>query len=76
MSIIKKAYPYFGKIYGILILCILLGLMQGVVSLIEPQIITLIVDRVINPALGKSPEENSSIFSFLIEDIQIGRAHV
>ena len=72
MSIIKKAYPYFGKIYGILILCILLGLMQGVVSLIEPQIITLIVDRVINPALGKSPEENSSIFSFLIEDIPAG----
>ena len=72
MSIFKKAYPYFGKIYGILILCILLGLMQGVVSIIEPQIITLIVDRVINPALGKSPEENSSIFSFLIEDIPAG----
>lgn len=69
MNILKKAYPYYGKIYGILILCIFLGLMQGIVSLVEPQIITLIVDNVINPALGKSPEPNSSIFTFLIRDI-------
>ncbi|MCI8770414.1 MAG: ABC transporter ATP-binding protein [Lachnospiraceae bacterium] len=69
MNILKKAFPYYGKIYGILILCIFLGLMQGVVALVEPQIITLIVDRVINPALGEKPEANSSIFSFLIEDI-------
>lgn len=69
MSILKRAFPYYGKIYGILILCIFLGLMQGVVALIEPQIITLIVDRVINPALGERPEENSSIFAFLIKDI-------
>ena len=69
MNILKKSYPYYGKIYGILILCIFLGLMQGIVSLVEPQIITLIVDNVINPALGKSPEANSSIFAFLIKDI-------
>lgn len=69
MNILKKAFPYYAKIYGILILCIFLGLMQGVVALIEPQIITLIVDNVINPALGKNPTENSSIFAFLIEDI-------
>lgn len=44
----------------------------GVVGLVEPQIVTLIVDNVINPALGKSPQANSSIFSFLIEDIPAG----
>ena len=72
MSILKKAYPYYGKIYGVLVLCILFGLMQSVVRLVEPQIVTLIVDNVVNPALGKSPEPNSSIFAALIADIPAG----
>lgn len=72
MSILKKAFPYYKKIYGVLAICTLFGLMQGVVSLIEPQIVTLIVDRVINPALGREPVENSSIFSFLIQGIPAG----
>lgn len=69
MSVLRKSFPYYKKIYGILILCIFFGLMQGVIGLIEPQIVTLIVDNVINPALGQQPKENSSIFAFLIEDI-------
>ncbi len=68
-KIFKKAFPYYGRIYGILILCVLLGLVQGVVALVEPQIITLMVDRVINPALGKEPEYGSSIFAFAIEGV-------
>lgn len=72
MRVLKKAYPYYGRIYGILIVCICFGLVQGIVGLVEPQIVTLIVDNVINPALGKSPQANSSIFSFLIEDIPAG----
>ena len=72
MTILKKAYPYYGKIYGVLIVCIIFGLMQSVVRLVEPQIVTLIVDNVINPALGKSPEPNSSIFSPIIADIPAG----
>ena len=72
MSILKKAYPYYGKIYGVLVICILFGLMQSVVRLVEPQIVTLIVDNVINPALGKSPEPNSSIFAAFIADIPAG----
>ena len=63
LQILKKTYPYYGKIYGVLILCILLGQVQGLLMLIEPQIISLIVDQVINPALGKAAETNSSIFS-------------
>ena len=66
LQILKKTYPYYGKIYGVLILCILLGQVQGLLMLIEPQIISLIVDQVINPALGKAAETNSSIFSFVI----------
>ena len=54
-------------------MCILLGLTQGVIGLVEPQIVTLIVDNVINPALGEKPESNSSIFAFLIEDIPHGK---
>ena len=68
-KIFKKAFPYYGRIYGILILCVMLGLVQGVVQLVEPQIITLMVDRVINPALGKAPEYGSSIFAFAIEGV-------
>ena len=47
MGILKKSYPYYKRIYGILALCILLGLTQGVIGLVEPQIVTLIVDNVI-----------------------------
>ena len=68
-QIYKKAFPYYGKIYPILILCVILGLFQGVMNLMTPQIISLIVDRVINPALGNAPVENSSIFMFLLEDV-------
>lgn len=72
MSILKKAYPYYARIYGVLVVCILFGLMQSVVRLVEPQIVTLIVDNVINPALGKSPKPNSSIFAAFIADIPAG----
>lgn len=69
LQILKKSFPYYGKIYGVLTLCVILGLFQGVVGLVEPQIITLMVDRVINPALGKEAEYGSSIFAFAIEGV-------
>jgi len=68
-NIFKKSFPYYKRIYPILILCVVLGLFQGILTLVTPQIISLMVDRVINPAFGKAPVENSSIFMFLIEDI-------
>lgn len=67
-QVMKKAFPYYGKIYGVLFLCILLGLVQSVQMLVEPQIISLMVDNVMNPAFGKKAEENSSIFYFVIKD--------
>lgn len=68
-QIYKKAFPYYRKIYPILILCVILGLFQGILTLVTPQVISLIVDRVINPALGQAPVENNSVFLFMIEDI-------
>ena len=72
MEILKKSYPYYKRIYGILAICILFGLTQGLIQIVEPQIVTLIVDNVINPALGAEPAENSSIFAFLVKDIPPG----
>lgn len=67
LQLFKKSFPYYGKIYPILIGCVLLGFVQEIVALVEPQIITLMVDRVVNPALGKAPEYGSSIFSFVLK---------
>ncbi len=72
MEILKKSYPYYKRIYGILAICILFGLTQGLIQIVEPQIVTLIVDNVINPALVAEPAENSSIFAFLVKDIPPG----
>lgn len=69
LNIYKKTFPYYKRIYPVLILCVVLGLFQGVLTLVTPQIVSLIVDRVINPAFGKEPVENSSIFMFLVKDI-------
>lgn len=68
-KVYKRSFPYYGRIYPALIACVFLGLMQGVLALVEPQIIALMVDRVLNPALGMAPQNNRSIFMFLIEDI-------
>ncbi len=72
MKIFRQARPYYGKIYGILILCVCLGQMQGILALVEPQIASLIVDKVIKPSLGEPVSDNSSIFNFLIDGIPEG----
>ncbi len=59
---------YYGKIYGILLFCTLLGFVQSLLYLVEPQVISLILDGVIAPALGGEATANSSIFYFLIRD--------
>ena len=55
LSIFKKTKSYYQKIYGILFLCVILGLTQSILLLAEPQIISLMVDSVINPALSRWP---------------------
>lgn len=66
---IKRSLMYYRSIWGWLIFCAIIGLSRMGILLVEPQIISLMVDRVIKPALGGKPVENSSIFSFLIRDI-------
>lgn len=68
-SVFRDSYPYFKNVMWILVLCTIIGFSRMAILLVEPQIISLMVDRVITPALGGNPVENSSIFSFLIEDI-------
>lgn len=69
IKVLKKASPYYRKIYGVLIFCMILGWMQGGLTLVEPQIVSLIVDKVINVALGSTPADDSSILKFLIRGI-------
>lgn len=66
MELLKNIYPYFKKYIPIHILCIFLGLTRMMITLIEPQIIALLVDRVIQPLFGVKSTGNSSIFSFVI----------
>ena len=66
---IRKSLAYYKKIIPQMIFCAILGLTRMGIMLVEPQIISLMVDRVIKPALGSAPVENSSIFTFLIADI-------
>ena len=51
------------------VLAIVLGLMRMVILLVTPQVISLLVDRVITPLFGGEPKNTSSIFYFLIADI-------
>lgn len=67
--VFNESFKYFKRYMGVFVLCVFLGLTRMVILLVEPQIVALIVDRVINPALGEKSTINSSIFSFLIEDI-------
>lgn len=66
---IKKSLLYYRSIWGWLIFCAIIGLSRMGILLLEPQVVSLMVDRVIKPALGGEPVENSSIFSFIIRDI-------
>ena len=69
-NLFKDTYPYFKKYIGVHIFCCVLSAIRMVVLVAEPQILALIVDRVINPAFGEEPTANSSIFSFLIDDLR------
>lgn len=66
---IRRSLLYYRSIWGWLIFCAIIGLSRMGIMLVEPQIVSLMVDRVIKPALGSEPVENSSIFLFLIRDI-------
>lgn len=68
-QLIKNTMPYFRKYIPLHILGYLLGFIHMVVLLAEPQILALLVDKVINPAFGQAPADNSSFFNFVIADV-------
>lgn len=68
-QLIKNTMPYFRKYIPLHILGYLLGFIHMAVLLIEPQILALLVDKVINPAFGQAPADNSSFFNFVIADV-------
>lgn len=65
----KNSFPYFKKYLPVHILATLFGLARMVILLVSPQVVSLLVDRVINPVLGAEVKNSPSIFAFLIEDI-------
>lgn len=67
MKVLRKAIPYFKKYLPAYVFAIFCGLINTIVWMLIPQVLSLIVDRVLNPLLGAAPESNSSILSFLID---------
>ncbi len=65
----KNSFPYFKKTMPVQVLAILFGLFRVVILLVTPQVISLLVDRVVTPLLGGESKNTSSIFYFLIKDI-------
>lgn len=53
----------------VFVLSTLFGLLRIVILLVTPQVVSLLVDRVINPLLGAEPKQTASIFLFLVEGI-------
>lgn len=68
-ELMKNTMPYFRKYIPLHILGYLLGFIHMLVLLIEPQILALLVDKVINPAFGQEPADNSSFLNFVIADV-------
>ncbi len=69
LTFFKNSFPYFKKYLPVQMLATLFGLMRVVILLVTPQVVSLLVDRVINPLLGAESANTSSIFLFLISDI-------
>jgi len=69
IEVLKSSLRYFKKYVPMFLLCMLLGLGMTVTMILEPQVISLIVDRVITPALGGEASNNSSMFLWLVKDI-------
>ena len=68
-TFLRNSFPYFKKYLPVHLIASLLGFSRMFIMLVSPQIVALLVDRVINPLLGAESGETASIFTFLIEEI-------
>lgn len=69
VAFFRNSYPYFKKQLPVLSFATVMGLFRMVILLVTPQVVLLLVDRVINPLLGGESEEGASIFSFLLAGV-------
>ena len=65
----KNSFRYVRKYIPVQVFALLLGLARILILLATPQIVSLLVDRVVNPLLGEPPAQTASIFEFLIAGI-------
>ncbi len=66
---LKNSLPYFRRYLPVLALSMACGLMTVFVTVSTPQIVSLLVDRVLTPLLGGEVKPSSSIFSFLLDGV-------
>lgn len=66
---LKNSFPYFRKYLPVIVLSTLSGLLTVVILLVTPQVVALLVDRVLTPLLGGEVRDSSSIFTFLIAGV-------
>ncbi len=67
--IFKKAFKYYKSAYPAMIFHTLLGFCNSTMMLLEPQILSLMVDSIVVPALGGEVVQNTSVLSFLVEGV-------
>lgn len=67
-GVFRRTIPYFKKYMWGFWAGIILCLIFNISALLMPQIPQLIIDRIINPALGEAPVySDSNVFSFLLD---------
>ena len=73
MNVLKESFVFARRYMAVWIAVILLGITGVVCYNLLPQATQLLIDRVINPALGETPVVNeSNPFNFLLNGVAIG----
>ncbi len=63
----KNSFPYFRKYLPVILFSMACGVTLSFLTLITPQIVSLLVDRVLTPLLGGEAARSGSMFSFLVD---------
>ncbi len=66
----KNSFPYFKRHLPALIFSMVCGIGLTLLTLITPQIVSLLVDRVLTPLLGGEAAPSNSPFLFLISGVE------
>lgn len=67
MNVLKQSYTrYFRKYTPAWVTVILLGVVCTLCMALLPQLPQLIIDRIINPAMGEAPVVKDNVFAFLL----------